>query len=194
MPWLCVSVVSRELVRGLLWGEAARCWCVCWPSWLVARLASMLDMAGNDGAVGCVWAAGCCVGRWHWVPGGLDCWERHCLSWVALCPVHAGQRGRAVIWCYFFLMCSQTMCTPVVSSECWLCQAKPSQSSNWGRRLVWSASRCPPVCQPFPRLTAQLDSVTDALTLTGEYAYANDFWSQAEGLDWSCQRILPVWP
>ena len=24
--------------------------------------------------------------------------------------------------------------------------AKPSQSSTWGRRLAWSASRCPPVC------------------------------------------------
>jgi len=32
----------------------------------------MLDMAGRDGAMGCIWAAGCCVGRWHRVPGRLD--------------------------------------------------------------------------------------------------------------------------
>ena len=35
------------------------------------------------------------------------------------------------------LMHSQTMLhILVVSRECWLCQAKPSQSSNWGRRLA----------------------------------------------------------
>jgi len=31
----------------------------------VAGLASVLNMAGSDDAVGCVWAAGCCVGRQH---------------------------------------------------------------------------------------------------------------------------------
>jgi hypothetical protein len=31
-----------------------------------------MDMAGSDGAVGCVWAAGCCVGRWCRVLGRLD--------------------------------------------------------------------------------------------------------------------------
>jgi len=34
-------------------------------SWLATGLATVLDMAGRDGAMGCVWAAGCCVGRWH---------------------------------------------------------------------------------------------------------------------------------
>ena len=42
------------------------------------------------------------------------------------------------------------------------CQAKPSQSVNRGRRLTRSASRRPPVCYPFPRLTALLGSVTDS--------------------------------
>jgi len=41
-------------------------------------------------------------------------------------------------------------------------QAKPSQSVNWGRRLARSASRRPPVCYPFLRLTALLGSVTDS--------------------------------
>jgi len=41
-------------------------------------------------------------------------------------------------------------------------QAKPSQSVNWGRRLARSASRRPPVCLPFLRLTALLGSVTDS--------------------------------
>ena len=55
-------------------------------------------------------------------------------------------------------------------------QAKSSQSSNWGEgRLPRSASRHPPVCQPFPCLTAQLGSMTDTLTLTGGYAYVNEF-------------------
>jgi len=35
---------------------------------------------------------------------------------------------------------------------------KPSQSSNWGRRPAWSASRHPSVCYPFLRLSALLDS------------------------------------
>jgi hypothetical protein len=30
-------------------------------------------------------------------------------------------------------------------------------------------------CQPYLHLTAQLGSITDTLTLTGEYANANDF-------------------
>jgi hypothetical protein len=50
---------------------------------------------------------------------------------------------------------------------------KPSQNANWGRRLARSASRRPPVCWSFLRLTALLGSVTDTLTLTGGYAYAN---------------------
>ena len=53
--------------------------------------------------------------------------------------------------------------------------AKPSQSSNWGWRLAQSASRRPPVRYPFLRLIAKLGSITDTLTLTGEYAYTNDF-------------------
>ena len=53
--------------------------------------------------------------------------------------------------------------------------AKPSQSVNWGLRFAQSASRCPPVCQPSLLLTASLGSITDSLTLTEEFAYANDF-------------------
>jgi hypothetical protein len=45
-------------------------------------------------------------------------------------------------------------------------QAKPSQSANWGRRR-------PSVCLAIPALTALLGSLTDTLTLTGEWAYAN---------------------
>jgi len=36
----------------------------------VAGLASVLDMAGSDDAVGCIWAAGCCVGSQHRVQAG----------------------------------------------------------------------------------------------------------------------------
>jgi len=60
-------------------------------------------------------------------------------------------------------------------------QAKPSmpiQSVKWGgRRLARSISLrlSSPVCLPFLRLTASLGSVTDPYTLTGEYAYANDY-------------------
>jgi hypothetical protein len=42
-----------------------------------------------------------------------------------------------------------------------------SQSANWGRRLARSASRRPPVCLLFLRVTALLGTVTDFLTLTG---------------------------
>ena len=42
-----------------------------------------------------------------------------------------------------------------------------------GRRLARSASRRPPGCLPFLRLTALLGTVADFLTLTGEYANAN---------------------
>jgi len=35
--------------------------------------------------------------------------------------------------------------------------------------------RRPPVCWPFLRLAASPGSVTDTKTVTGEYAYANDF-------------------
>ena len=56
-------------------------------------------------------------------------------------------------------------------------QAKPSHAKvlAGGRRLALQSSRCPPVCQPFLRLTVQLGSITDTLTLTGDYAYGNDF-------------------
>ena len=52
---------------------------------------------------------------------------------------------------------------------------KPSQCSNRGRRLALGASRRPPVCYPFLRVIAKLGSITDTLTLTGEYYYAKDF-------------------
>ena len=32
-----------------------------------------------------------------------------------------------------------------------------------------------PVYYTYPRLTVYLGSITDTITLTGEYAYANDF-------------------
>jgi hypothetical protein len=71
----------------------------------------------------------------------------------------------------------------------------PSQAKvlSGGRRLGRSASRRPPVSEPFLCLTASLGSVTDTLTLKGEYAYANDLKS-GWGLDWSCQRLAPRWP
>jgi len=37
-------------------------------------------------------------------------------------------------------------------------------------------------CQPFLRLTLSLGSITDPLTLTGEYAYANDFKARMRAL------------
>jgi hypothetical protein len=43
---------------------------------------------------------------------------------------------------------------------------QPNQSVSWGRRLV---------CEPFQHLTASLGSITDTLTLTEKYVYANDF-------------------
>ena len=74
-------------------------------------------------------------------------------------------------------------------------QAKPSQSSNWGAETCakWqSTSRC----QPFLLLTAQLGSITDTLTLTGEYAYANDFEVRLMALTDLAkeQRLAPRWP
>jgi len=52
----------------------------------------------------------------------------------------------------------------------------PSQAKvlSGERRLVRSTSQRPPVCEPYLCLTASLCSVTDTLTLTGEYAYANN--------------------
>jgi hypothetical protein len=58
----CVCCI-REFIRGPQWGEAAWCCCAGWLSWLAAGLATVLDMAGRDCAVGCIWAAGCCVSR-----------------------------------------------------------------------------------------------------------------------------------
>jgi hypothetical protein len=54
--------------------------------------------------------------------------------------------------------------------------SQPSQSSNGGGGgLARSEIRRPHVCYPFLRLIAKVGSVTDTLTLTGEYAYSNDF-------------------
>jgi hypothetical protein len=38
----------------------------------VVGLTTVLDMAGSDGTMGCVWLAGCYVRRQCWVPGRLD--------------------------------------------------------------------------------------------------------------------------
>jgi hypothetical protein len=55
-------------------------------------------------------------------------------------------------------------------------ECKPSQAKvlTEGRRLTRSASRRP-LCYLFLLLNALLGSVTDTVTLKGEYAYANDF-------------------
>jgi hypothetical protein len=71
MPWLQAHLLVGGVVRGVLWSEAARYWCACWLSWLAAGLATVLNMADSDGAVGSVWLAGCCVSRQCWVPGSL---------------------------------------------------------------------------------------------------------------------------
>ena len=46
----CICCIGG-FVTGPLRGEVARCWCTCW---LVAGLATLLGMAGCDGAVGYV--------------------------------------------------------------------------------------------------------------------------------------------
>ena len=45
--------------------------------------------------------------------------------------------------------------------------SQPAKVLTGGRRLAPSASRRPPVCLPFLRVTALLGTVTDFLTLTG---------------------------
>jgi hypothetical protein len=125
----CVSCIG-EFVRGPLWGEAAWCCCTGWLSWLMAGLATTVDMAGRDGAMGCVWAPGCSVSRWHWVPGGLDAeigiasaerWSAR-PRWAAWPCSQTMFLHSDVLWTdYSFLMCSQTrLLLLVVSHECWL--------------------------------------------------------------------------
>ena len=64
-------------------------------------------------------------------------WILYMFFWVF--PRHQIVVGRR-----FGTLCQFHLQRLDVDSE--VCQAKPSQSSNWGRRLALSASRRPPVC------------------------------------------------
>ena len=53
-------------------------------------------------------------------------------------------------------------------------QAKPSQSANWGAEICANSTSLCLLDIPYFDSIA-LGSITDTLTLTGEYAYANNF-------------------
>jgi len=149
----------------------------CWPGFIAC---------GSLPAA--VWVRGCAVRlrgvqprRWFHIPGAVAESAKLC-GWYGPC---SAARYSSLVRCRTDFRHQTTLfpsrCIEAASlfwsvSDSYSfrlmiwCQAKPSQNVNWGRKLARSASRRPLVCMPFLHLTLSLDSITDTLTLTWEYA------------------------
>ena len=96
------------------------------------------------------------------------CWEWASPPWVSTYRHLDAHRFNRYSEVTPFINLPSRNCFRRTDDKCEIGQpAKPAKVLTGGRRLARSASRRPPVCLPFRRVTALLGTVTDFLTLTG---------------------------
>jgi len=72
-------------------------------------------------------------------------------------------------------------------------RVKPSQSSNWGAETWAKRKSTSPCLLAIPAFDCKAGLNNRHLNSNTGICLRWRFWSQAEGLDWSCQRLAPRW-